>query len=152
MPQGHTKTLVKVERKGKWGGDRNRHICTLINVQVKSCDSSVGIEERNAAICSSSISTKISRRGSEQAVQCAVVKLLGDERGREQKRRRRIQKKKRSQDPKCWLIIAMKNKWQNMIIQYTSLIQMLRIKTFLKLFYFKPIWVQLFPTIWIKVQ
>jgi hypothetical protein len=95
MLQGHTKTLVKVERRGKWGGDRNRNICTLIYVQVKSYDSSVGIEERNAAICSSSISTKLSRRGSEQAVQCTVVTLSEDERGWVRKRRRRIQKKKK---------------------------------------------------------
>ena len=93
------------------GGDGNRNICTLIYVQVKSYDSSVGIEERNAAICSSSISTKLSRRGSEQqAVQCTVVTLLEDERVGEEEKAKDSKKKRRSQDPKCVLRIAMKNR------------------------------------------
>ena len=85
MPQGYTKTLVKVKRRCKWGGDRNMHICRLVDMQDKSYDSSVGIDERNAAICSSSIHTKLSRRGSEQAAQCAMMKLWEMKRGWERR-------------------------------------------------------------------
>ena len=61
------------------------HICRLVDMQDKSYDSSVGIDERNAAICSSTIHTKLSRRGSEEAVQCAMMKLWEMKRGWERR-------------------------------------------------------------------
>ncbi len=86
------------------------HICRLVDMQDKSYDSSVRTDERNAAICSSSIHTKLSRRGSKEAVQCAMMKLVGDEKRVAKKRDEGFKKKKSSQVQKCVLRIAMKNR------------------------------------------
>ena len=72
------------------------HICRLVDMQNKSYDSSVRTDERNAAICSSSIHTKLSRRGSKEAVQCAMMKLVGDEK-RAAKKREVVQDAKKSE-------------------------------------------------------